>query len=177
MLNAYYSDERLKLYEKYVRSRHSESVDHDATKNFYFEFMDLIAGLQAQIIEYRNEAGILLAEGFADILPEGISSVYFAFDPDAGRRSLGRFSVNTEIQIAKQLQKSFYYLGFWVPSSPKMDYKADFTPFEIAVDELNTQNAGSSPNLPINLHKKVWRKFSSRDEALYWLQTVGYLDR
>ena len=28
----------------------------------------------------------------------------------------------------------YYYLGFWVPFSPKMDYKASFQPFEMALD-------------------------------------------
>lgn len=175
--NASYSDERFRLYEKYVTARHFESAARDADLEHRLAFLDMTAGLKAQIIEYRDQAGILLAEGFADILPEGISSVYFAFAPDSGWRSLGRFSVHAEIQIARQLQKSFYYLGFWVPGSGKMDYKADFAPFELAVDDQKSQTADFSRDPLMNLHEKAWRTFSSKEEALSWLEAAGYLDR
>ena len=177
LLNASYSDERFSLYEKYVTVRHFESAVRDAEMEHRLAFLEMTAGLKARIIEYRDQAGILLAEGFVDILPDGISSVYFAFAPDASWRSLGRFSINAEIQISKQLQKSFYYLGFWVPGSGKMDYKADFTPFELAVDDLKPHTADFSRDQLMSLQEKAWRKFSSKKEALSWLEAAGYLDR
>ena len=76
--------------------------------------------------------GELLATGYADFLPGGISSVYFAFEPDQARRSLGAWSVLREAALARESGRRYYYLGFWVPGAAKMDYKANFAPFEVA---------------------------------------------
>lgn len=177
LYDAFYTEERFSLYEKYVTVRHSESSAGQTYAEHRQAFMDLTTGVQAHITEYRDQAGILVAEGFADILPDGISSVYFAFSPEAGWRSLGRFSVHAEIQIARQLQKSFYYLGFWVPGSAKMDYKADFSPFELAVDPLHPKTADVPPSAAKEASQKSWQEFSSKEEALSWLGSAGYLDR
>jgi len=175
--DALYTDERFRLYEKYVTVRHSESSAGETHAENRQAFMDLTEGLQAHLTEYRDQAAILVAEGFVDILPDGISSVYFAFSPEAGWRSLGRFSVHAEIQIARQLQKSFYYLGFWVPGSAKMDYKANFSPFELAVDALHFKTADVPPHTAEESSQKSWQPFSSKEEALSWLNSAGYLDR
>ena len=76
--------------------------------------------------------GRLLATGYADFLPGGISSVYFAFEPDQARRSLGTWSVLREAALARESGRRDHYLGFWVPGAAKMDYKANFAPFEVA---------------------------------------------
>lgn len=56
----------------------------------------------------------------------------------------------------------YYYLGFWVPGSPKMDYKARIRPFELAVGD------GASST------GKSWRQFASRGEALAYLQKIHW---
>lgn len=133
------------------------------------------------ILEYREMAGSqkLVAVSHIDPLPDGISSVYFSFEPEAKNRSLGFFSILAEAYLAAGIVdingKSFtidtkaivgyysnreimhkkpgwYYLGFWVPGSPKMDYKARISPFEIALPE--------------------WHEFGSRHEALKYLYDI-----
>jgi len=39
-----------------------------------------------------------------------------------------------EIELCVTLKKDYYYLGFWVPLSPAMDYKSNYSPAEVAVD-------------------------------------------
>lgn len=86
------------------------------------------------IVDYRRASDRrLVANGYIDILPKGISSVYFTFDPDHARRSLGTWSVGRELALVREMGARYYYLGFWIPRSPKMNYKAQFPPFEIAV--------------------------------------------
>ncbi len=92
-------------------------------------------GNRSAISEYRNARdGALVAAGYLDLLPDGYSSVYFTFDPLHARRSLGVWSVGRELRSAGEAGLRHYYLGFWIPGSPKMDYKADFRPFELAID-------------------------------------------
>ena len=76
----------------------------------------------------------LIGVGWLDCLPELISSVYFVFDPEFESRRLGIFSLLYEIEYARFLDISWLYLGYWVESSHKMNYKADFQPAQILRD-------------------------------------------
>jgi arginine-tRNA-protein transferase len=140
LVAAGFSEERYALYRAYVKARHGspEGEDEGAARAAYSAF--LLEGPLGStgIVEYRDGSGRLLATGYVDVLPGGLSSVYFAFDPRDSRRSLGTWSVLRELELARELGladgsgATHYYLGFWVPGSPKMDYKASFRPFELA---------------------------------------------
>lgn len=128
-----FTEERYVLYRRYVRFKHGdEEGSEEVARASYASFLlEGPLGTSA-IAEYRDGDGRLVATGYVDILPQGLSSVYFAFDPDEARRSLGTWSVLRELDLAVGLGKRYYYLGFWVPGAAKMDYKARFTPFELA---------------------------------------------
>lgn len=133
LLPASFSEERFGLYRLYVKARHGEEEgEGDAAREAYSSFLLESPVPGTSIAEYRLPGGALAATGYLDVLPEGLSSVYFAFDPAESRRSIGTWSVGRELELAASLGKRYYYLGFWVPGSAKMDYKADFRPFEIA---------------------------------------------
>ena len=57
--------------------------------------------------------------------------VYSFFDPDLARDSLGSFIILDHVAIAREAALPYVYLGYWVPGSAKMDYKARFQPLEI----------------------------------------------
>ncbi len=141
LVESAFSEERYALYRAYLRARHGvEDAGGEEGRRAYESF--LLGGPlgSSGIVEYRDRSGRLLATGYVDLLPGGLSSVYFAFDPRASRRSLGTWSVLRELALAAELAPGpragprYYYLGFWVPSSPKMDYKASFAPFEMACE-------------------------------------------
>lgn len=157
-----FTDERFALYADYVRRRHGGPME-----GLEESCRSLIASPMAAISEYRDQNGKLLALGFLDLLPEGLSSAYFAFDPAASSRSLGIYSVFAESAAGLELGKPYYYLGFWVPGSPTMDYKADFHPFELALGGM--QEAGQAATEGEAIHREaiaVWSEFSSKEEAL-----------
>lgn len=161
LLPAGFSDERFALYAEYVRVRHGASE-----AGLEESFNALIAFPLAALSEYRDADGRLLALGFLDILPGGLSSVYFAFDPAASSRSLGTHSVFAESAAGAALGKPCYYLGFWVPGAPTMDYKADFHPFELALREAAP---GSDPEREAKASgaaESRWTEFACKEEAL-----------
>ncbi|MGO8696055.1 MAG: arginyltransferase [Rectinemataceae bacterium] len=128
-----FSDERYELYRRYLRFKHHAAEEADSAARLSYASFLLEGPLDTSaIVEYRNSEGRLLATGYADFLPGGISSVYFAFEPDQARRSLGTWSVLREAALARESGRRYYYLGFWVPGAAKMDYKANFAPFEVA---------------------------------------------
>lgn len=70
--------------------------------------------------------GELAAISVLDILPDGISSVYFIWDPKHANLGLGTISALREIVMTQILNKSYYYLGFFIPDCSKMVYKGKY---------------------------------------------------
>ena len=96
--------------------------------------------VRSRVIEYyRPEDGAaagreLAAVCLSDFLSDGVSMVYSFFDPDLGASSLGSYVILDHIAIAAEAQLPYVYLGYWVPGSAKMSYKARYQPLEIFAD-------------------------------------------
>lgn len=150
-----FRDEHFALYEKYLADRHGGEGPAEEG------YRAMIGAPMTAISEYRDRGGKLCALGILDILPSGFSSVYFAFDSSESRRSLGSYSVYAESDFSAALGKEYYYLGFWVPGARKMDYKADFRPFELALPkEDEGSETESGRRIPL------WTEFEDKEEAL-----------
>jgi len=122
-------DELVSLYRRYVQARHDPA---DPAEPDQFERFLVSSPMDSRMMRYWV-GDRLVGAGWIDLLPNGISSVYFAFDPADSRRSLGTFSIMQEIALARRLGKQWLYLGFFVPGSSKMEYKGAFEPGEYAV--------------------------------------------
>ncbi|KAF5900378.1 arginyl-tRNA--protein transferase 1-like isoform X2, partial [Clarias magur] len=84
--------------------------------------------------------GRIIAVGVIDILPNCVSSVYLYYHPDFAFLSMGSYSALREIAFTRQLQKqspklSYYYLGFYIHSCPKMRYKGQYQPSDLLCPE------------------------------------------
>jgi len=123
------TDEQFDLLQRYLKSRHSgggmEDMDFER-----FEMMAEECASETEITEFRTPDGKLIAAMLIDHLNDGISLVYSFFDPDYSDRSLGNFMILTHISMCAADNLPFLYLGYWVPDSPKMAYKARFQPCE-----------------------------------------------
>ncbi len=78
---------------------------------------------------YRD--GNLVGVGYVDALPQGLSAVYFYFDPDERRHSLGTYNVLRVIDAARARGLPHAYLGYYVAGSASLEYKSRFAPNEI----------------------------------------------
>ncbi|XP_034537726.1 arginyl-tRNA--protein transferase 1 isoform X2 [Notolabrus celidotus] len=84
--------------------------------------------------------GRIVAVGVIDILPTCVSSVYLYYHPEFASLSLGSYSALREILFTRQLHKqspklSYYYLGFYIYSCPKMRYKGQYRPSDLLCPE------------------------------------------
>ncbi len=97
-----------------------------------FEFAAMIeeTPIRSRVVEYTMDEE-LIAVGLTDVLADGLSMVYSFFDPDLERNSLGTYLILDHIRIAREANLPYVYLGYWVPGSQKMGYKANFAGLEI----------------------------------------------
>ena len=130
------TEEQYALFRRYLDLRHADGgmADMDV-----FEFAAMIeeTPVKSRVIEYRESAATpgsmraLIATCLTDVLDDGLSMVYSFYEPDRIKDSLGTYLILDHIEIARRIGLPYVYLGYWVPGSRKMGYKANFSALEI----------------------------------------------
>ncbi len=117
------------LYRRYIRWRHPGGGMDEADPERY---MDFLTAPWCDTAFYAFHQGKrLLAVAVVDHLPQGLSAVYTFYAPEEAHRGLGTFAILWQIEEARRLNLPWVYLGYWIASSSKMAYKADFRPCEV----------------------------------------------
>ena len=126
------------LFRRYLDARHAAGGMADMDMG---EFAAMIeeSPVRSRVIEYyrpraSGKGRELIAVCLTDLLTDGVSMVYSFFDPGLQASSLGSYIILDHVAIAAESKLSYVYLGYWVPGSAKMDYKARFKPLEIFAD-------------------------------------------
>jgi len=130
------TEEQYSLFRRYLDDRHASGGMADMD---IFEFAAMIeeTPIRSRVIEYselaekRGNPRKLVGVCLTDVLDDGLSMVYSFFDPDRAGDSLGTYVILDHIRIAQEAGLPYVYLGYWVPGSPKMGYKARFSGLEI----------------------------------------------
>ena len=130
------TEDQYSLFRRYLDSRHADGgmADMDV-----FEFAAMIeeTPIRSRVIEYADRnSGTLTAVCLTDVLDDGLSMVYSFFEPDHARNSPGTHIILDHIAIAREAGLPYVYLGYWVPGSSKMGYKANFSGLEIYKDGI-----------------------------------------
>ncbi|WP_171207260.1 MULTISPECIES: arginyltransferase [unclassified Ruegeria] len=125
------TDDQFDLFRRYLDVRHADGgmADMDV-----FEFAAMIeeTPIRSRVVEYSDPGSQdLIAVSLTDVLDDGLSMVYSFYDPDQHQNSLGTYMILDHIEIAREAGLPYIYLGYWVPGSPKMGYKAKFTGLEV----------------------------------------------
>lgn len=133
------TEEQYELFRQYLDARHADGgmADMDV-----FEFAAMIeeTPVRSRVVEYYTPAQdghprALTAVCLTDVLSDGLSMVYSFFDTSLPQNSLGTYLILDHIKIAQEAGLPYIYLGYWVPGSEKMAYKANFTALEIFYDQ------------------------------------------
>lgn len=150
------------LFREYLATRHADGgmADMDV-----FEFAAMIeeTPIRTRVVEYYTPRTLdaprdLAATCLTDLLDDGLSMVYSFYKPDLVKDSLGTYVILDHIEIAREAGLPYVYLGYWVPGSKKMGYKARFSALEVyqggewvEVDDPDTFEAEQHPldNEPI----------------------------
>lgn len=143
---AEFTEESYELYKRYNKAIH---VNMKMSKESYKNFL-CVSGLKGQSATSSNykvlEYGCfhfkyyldstLIAVSVVDILPEGLSSVYYFYEPNLKKYSLGVVGNLKDIAYIREMNAHFpqfryYYLGFYIHNNSKMSYKASYRPIEL----------------------------------------------
>lgn len=169
------TEEQYDLFRRYLDARHADGgmADMDV-----FEFAAMIeeTPIRSRVIEYTETlppaeapaapSGLKSSKGGAgrgarrlvavcltDVLDDGLSLVYSFYDPVHAPDSLGTYMILDHVALARQVGLPYVYLGYWVPGSTKMDYKARFGALEVYRDgawrELGDPDAYSGTPHPL----------------------------
>jgi leucyl-tRNA---protein transferase len=130
------TEDQYNLFRRYLDARHADGgmADMDV-----FEFAAMVeeTPIKSRVIEYTRPAAKgmrnapLTVVSLTDVFDDGLSMVYSFYDPDFTELSLGTFAILDHINIAREAGLPYVYLGYWVPGSRKMGYKAGFSALEI----------------------------------------------
>lgn len=121
--------EKLELHNRFVAARFERGDAGFGSLEGYAEVFGPSPITTREMRFYLGER--LVGLGVLDLLPDVVSSVYFFFDPECSRRSLGTFSALCEIDLALRTGRSYLYLGYYIRDCREMNYKARFRPCEV----------------------------------------------
>lgn len=124
--------EKVALYNRHKMERGLTTGDGLIDAEGYEQFL---AESCTDTIELRYVLnGLLVGVAIADRAADALSAVYCFYDPSFARLSLGTYSVLKQLELCRQWQLPYLYLGLFVAGNRAMAYKARYLPHERLVD-------------------------------------------
>ncbi len=124
--------QRVQLYNLHKHGRDLSAGERTTSVEAYRSFLGESC---CETFEMRyTVADKLAGVAIVDRADDALSAVYFYWDPAMARLSLGTYSILKQIQLCKQLELRYLYLGLYIAECPAMSYKDAFLPHERLVD-------------------------------------------
>ena len=120
----------LDLFEKYhlyMKDKKNWEYTQTTAQAYYSSFVDGHNDFGYEVLYYIDDK--LIGVDLIDILEDGISSIYFYYDPDYMKYSLGKLSLYNQIILAQKSNKKWIYLGYYVQDCPSLSYKSHYKPY------------------------------------------------
>lgn len=120
----------LELFEKYhlfMNEKRAWEYSPTNAQRYFSSFVDAHNDFGYEVLYYHENK--LIGIDLIDILYDGVSSIYFYYDPDYAHYSLGKLSLYNQIMYAKNSYKKWVYLGYYVEDCPSLSYKSHYKPY------------------------------------------------
>ncbi len=124
------TDENVSLCDKFLLHRYPSHSNSGAGYYSGFFLNSIVTTVE---IRYRLEDR-LLGTGIVDVGANWMNAVYFYFDPDEARRSLGTFNILSMIELCLKMEIDYLYLGYHIEEVASMNYKKRFSPHYLYLD-------------------------------------------
>lgn len=124
------TQEHLDLFEKYhlfMKNKKGWTYQKTTPDHYYNSFVSGHEDFGFEVLYYDKDK--LIGVDLIDILEDGISSIYFYYDPMYSNLSMGKYSLLMQIKFAKEANKKWIYLGYYVENCSSLNYKADYKPY------------------------------------------------
>ena len=126
------TDQHYKLYQCYINERHHDGDMYPPDREQYNSF--LASEWNVTSFYEFSTSDKLLGVAVVDRLDDGLSAIYTFFDPEEHSRSLGTYAVLWQLQLCRQLNLPYVYLGYWIKECQKMNYKTRYQPLELLIN-------------------------------------------
>jgi leucyl-tRNA---protein transferase len=125
------SDQKLELFNRHKMERGLTDDGADGMSSSGYEGWLGRSCVPSMEMRYYVEDQ-LIGVGIVDLGIEGMSSVYFYFDPapEVSKLSPGVYSVLREIDLCRKTGRSYLYLGLYVADCARLSYKANYNACE-----------------------------------------------
>jgi len=123
------TQEHIKLFNKYhLHMHHKRAWDLQQVNanNYYSSFVDGANEFGYEVLYFNDDK--LIGVDLIDILPNSVSSIYFYYDPDYEKYSLGKYSMYRQIMYAQANDLSWIQMGYYVEGCQSLEYKASYSP-------------------------------------------------
>jgi len=127
-----FTQSHLDLFEKYhahMKDKRGWSHEKTSPQHYYASFVHGHEDFGYEVLYFIEDK--LVGVDLIDVLNNGISSIYFYYDPDFSRYSLGTFSMLNQIKIAKESDLDWIYMGYYVKGCQSLEYKSKYKPYKI----------------------------------------------
>lgn len=120
--------EKVRLYNLHKRSRGLDYREREIDATGYESFLvdSCVDSFEVELRCGRELAGV----GISDRGQLAVSAVYFFFDPNFSSLSPGVFNVLHHIELCKQWNVRWLYLGYFIGDCKHMSYKSAYRPHE-----------------------------------------------
>ncbi len=124
------SQAHLDLFEKYhlhMKDKKEWTYNETTAEHYYQSFVTGHNEFGYEVLYFDEDK--LIGVDLIDVLDDGISSIYFYYDPDYSKYSLGKLSLYNQIKFAARSNKKWIYLGYYVQGCPSLSYKSEYKPY------------------------------------------------
>lgn len=125
-------EQEIELLQRFFTSRYPGQ--NNTAADYYSGFFLNSSHFSQAIHLHANDK--LIGVSIIDIGKLWLNAVYFFFDPESSKRSLGTFNILNLVDLCKAQNIPHLYLGYWLKESQAMKYKATFLPHHILVDNI-----------------------------------------
>lgn len=126
------SGEHLELYDKYhkhMEQKRGWKYYHLKPQSYHELYVLGSHNFGKEVLYFMEDR--LIGVDLIDFVDDGISSIYFYYDPDFEHLSLGRLSIYEQILLAKEYGLEWIYLGYYVKECQSLSYKSSYRPYQI----------------------------------------------
>ena len=128
--------EYFELYQRYINKVHHDGPMFPASKKQYDDFIESNWNQVLFVEIYDNDK--LIAVSITDQVntqnSKAWSAFYCFYDPEYQTNSLGKFAVLTQLKLAIEHHIDCLYLGYYIETCQKMNYKNQFKPHQRFID-------------------------------------------